>query len=163
MKALVLLTAIAILGAAVSAFAATSTTSAPRETVLYGHISSLKPKGNRFELRFDPGWWLTGYAAQQAKLADTGSKDVPNDYYIVEEGHRLLSYLVSASASVTVLTRHGTGPIPTTSITVAELAQIVKGRNPKHRALSEPKAGFWIRVGSKYPGLVLALDQQYQP
>jgi hypothetical protein len=163
MKALVLLTAIAILGAGVSAFAATSTTSAPRETALYGHISSLKPKGNRFELRFDPAWWLTGYAAQQAKLQDTGSKDVPNDYYIVEEGHRLVSYLVPASASVTILTRHGTGPIPTTSITVAELAQIVKGRNPKHRALTEPKAGFWIRVGSKYPGLVLALDQQYQP
>jgi hypothetical protein len=162
MKAL-LLTAIAVFGAAVTALAATSSTSAPREIVLYGHISSLRPKGNRFELRFDPAWWLTGYAAQRAKLQDTGSMDVPNDYYIVDESHRLLSYLVSPSASVTVLTRHGAGPIPTTTITVAELAQIVSGKNPKHRALTEPKAGFWIRVGSKYPGLVLALDQQYQP
>jgi hypothetical protein len=163
MKALLLLAAIAILGAAVTAFAATSSTPAPRESVLYGHISSLKPKGNRFELRFDPAWWLTGYAAQRAKLEDTGSKDVPNDYYVVDESHRLLSYLVSRSATVTVLTRHGGGPIPTTAITVAELAQIVSGKNPRHRALTEPKAGFWIHVGSKYPGLVLALDQQYQP
>jgi hypothetical protein len=46
---------------------------------------------------------------------------------------------------------------------VAELAQIVRGRNPKHRRLLEPKAGFWIQIGEKYPNPVVSLDQQYQP
>jgi hypothetical protein len=55
------------------------------------------------------------------------------------------------------------GPIGVTSISVAELAQIVRGKNPKHRRLLEPKAGFWILVGAKYPNPVLSLDQQYQP
>lgn len=131
----------------------------PGEVVLYAHIKSLTRKGSRFEVRFDPAWWLTGVTAQRAALADTGSSDVPNDYYIVEEGHRLLTYVVPANAHVTVLTGGTVG----TAISVSELAQIVKGKNPKHRALSEPKAGFWIRVGYKYPSPVLSLDQQYQP
>jgi hypothetical protein len=129
------------------------------QIVSYGHIKSLTRRGRRFEMRFDPAWWLTGFTAQRAKLADTGSSDVPNDYYIVEEGHRPLTYLVAPRAHVTVLT-NGTRA---TVIPVSELAQIVQGRNPKHRRLSEPKAGFWIRVGSKYPNPVLSLDQQYQP
>jgi hypothetical protein len=126
------------------------------ETLLYGHVKSLTRKGRRFELRFDPAWWLTGLTAQRAKLEDTGSSDVPNDYYIVEEGHRLLTYLVSPAARVTILTR-GT---PVTAISVSELAQIVKGKNPRHRPLFEPKAGFWIRVSID---TVRSLDQQYQP
>jgi hypothetical protein len=134
-----------------------------REVVVYGHIKSLTRVGGRFELRVDPALWLTGFTAQRAKLEDTGSSDVPNDYYIVDESRRLLTYLVPATAHVTVLTRHGSGPIPTTAITVAELAQIVRGKNPKHRQLTEPQAGFWIRVGYKYPNPALSLDQQYQP
>jgi hypothetical protein len=122
----------------------------------------MKRKGGRFELLFDPAWWLTGFAAEQAKLEDTGSSEVPNDYYIVDEGHRVLRYLVSPTAQVTVLTADTAGT-PLMSITVSELAQIVNGKNPKHRQLLEPKAGFWIRVGEKYPGLVLSLDQQFQP
>lgn len=129
------------------------------EVVLYGHIKSVTRTGRRFEMRFDPAWWLTGVTASRAKLEDTGSSDVPNDYYIVEEGHRLLTYVVPATAHVTVLTRGR----PVTAITVSELAQIVRGKNPKHRPLLEPKAGFWIRVGYRYPGRVLSLDQQYQP
>jgi hypothetical protein len=39
----------------------------------------------------------------------------------------------------------------------------VKGKNPKHRQLSEPKAGFWIRIGEKYPNPAVTLYQQYQP
>ena len=130
------------------------------QSTMYGHIKSLTRKGARFELRFDPAWWLTGVTASRAKLQDTGSSDVPNDYYIVEEGHRLLTYVLPATAHVTVLTGGGTNA---TSIPVAELAQIVKGKNPNHRRLSEPKAGFWIRISYKYPSAVLSLDQQYQP
>src|SRR5256714_379010 len=100
------------------------------ETTLYGHIKSLTRKGRRYELRFDPALWLTGATATRAKLEDTGSGDVPNDYYIVEEGHRLLTFLVPATAHVTVLV-HGTC---TTPITVAQLAK------------SLPSDGFCIRI-----------------
>jgi hypothetical protein len=114
------------------------------EFTLYGHIKSLKRKGARFELRFDPASWLTGVTAARAALEDTGSSDVPNDYYIREDGHRLLTYRVPATAPVTILTR-GTC---TTRTTPAKLAR------------SLPPAGFWIRVRGD---TVRSLDQQYQP
>jgi hypothetical protein len=166
--ALVLVGAVAILVAPVSstssrllaAPASPSAVAKSRESVLYGHIKRLTRKGRHFEMRFDPAWWLTGFTAQRAKLEDTGSSDVPNDYYIVEEGHRLLTFLVPAGAKVTVLTRQGVGSIPATAIPVSELAQIVKGRNPQHRRLTEPKAGFWISTGGD---TVSSLEQQYQP
>ena len=129
------------------------------ESVLYGHVKSLARTNGRFQLRFDPAWWLTGVAAERAKFEDTGSSEVPNDYYILEEGHRLLTYVVAGTARVTVLTRGR----PTTAIAVSELAQIVRGKNPNHRSLLEPKAGFWIRVSPGYPGWVVSLDQQFQP
>ena len=72
---------------------------------LYGHIKSLTPKGDHFEMRFDPAWFLSGVTASRAKLEDTGSSDVPNDNYVVEEGHRLLTYLVPATAGITVLSK----------------------------------------------------------
>jgi hypothetical protein len=131
----------------------------PGESVVYGHIASLVRRGRHFEMRLDPAWWLTGVTARRAKLEDTGSSDVPNDVYVVEEGHRLLTYVVPAAARVTVLTRGR----PTARIAVSELAEIVKGRNPKHRRLLEPKAGFWVRAGFRYPSPVLSLDQQFQP
>ena len=165
---LVLLTAVAIIVVAVSASsgllaaapASSSALAKQREVVLYGHVKSLTRKGARFELRFDPAWWLTGLTAERAALQDTGSTDVPNDYYIVEEGHRLLTFVVPTTAQVSVLTRHGVGSIPATTIPVSELAQIVKGKNPQHRQLMEPKAGFWIRVAAD---TVRSLEQQYQP
>jgi hypothetical protein len=168
---LLILTAVAALAAAVSGssrlLAASSSPSSaaatPRQVVLYGHIKSLTHKGHRFEMRFDPALLLTGFTAQRAKLEDTGSSEVPNDYYIVDETHRLLTYLVPATAHVSILTRHGRGPLGETPSSVSELAKIVLGKNPKHRQLLEPKAGFWIRIGNKYPNPVLALDQQYQP
>jgi hypothetical protein len=110
--ALVLVAAVAILVAPVAstssgllaAPASSSAIAKSRESVLYGHIKRLTRKGRHFEMRFDPAWWLTGFTAQRAKLEDTGSSDVPNDYYIVDEGHRLLTYLVPPAAHVTVLT-----------------------------------------------------------
>jgi hypothetical protein len=135
----------------------------PRVLVQYGHVKSIVRKGRRFELRFDPAFWLSGVTAQRAAVEDKAirpGEPVSNDYYIVDESHRLLTYLVPASAHVTVLTRHGAGPIPATAIPVSELAQLVAGKNPKHRQLTEPKAGFWIRVAAD---TVRSLDQQYQP
>lgn len=165
MKAsIVVLAAFVIAGAAVYASSGlwAAPASEPVESegrLVYGHIASLTPKGDGFEMQFDPAWWLNGETASRAALEDTGSSDVPNDYYIVEEGHRLLTYLVPETARVTVLTRG----VATTAIPVSELARIVSGENPEHRQLLEPKAGFWILVDYRYPSPVLSLDQQYQP
>ena len=114
------------------------------QIVLFGHIVSLKRNGARYEMRFDPALWLTGVTASRAKLEDTGSSDVPNDYYIRDLDHRLLSFHVPATAPVTVL-RRGTC---TTRTSVAALAR------------SASRAGFWIRVRND---VVQSLDQQYQP
>jgi hypothetical protein len=131
------------------------------QTTLFGHIASLARRQGRWEMRFDPALLLTGVTAERAALEDTGSPDVPNDSYTLEEGHRLLTYVVSPSATVTVLLQ-GLRPI---EIPVSELAQIVQGKNPRHRALFDRARGlgYWIRVGDKYPSPVLSLDQQYHP
>ena len=161
---LVILTAVAILVAALSAssrlsaaptasppvtksnctFASLPRAAAVGEQTLYGHIKSLTRKGHRFVLRFDPAWLLSGVTASRAALEDTGSSDVPNDTYTRDESHRLLTYLVPATAHVTVLI-HATC---STRTTVAKLAKSV------------PPAGFWIRVRID---TVRSLDQQFHP
>jgi len=173
---LVVLGAVAILVAAISVSLRISTAPAssadvakpsfygpPRELVLYGHIKSLVRKGGRFELRLDPAWWLGGATANRAAIDDKAiqpGESVPNDYYIREDGHRLLTYRVPATARATVLTFPG--GIQSTPITVSELAQIVKSKNPKRRPLFDRgnNLGFWIRVPTD---TVRSLDQQYQP
>jgi hypothetical protein len=125
------------------------------QMVLYGHIKSLARKSGRFEMRFDPAWWLTGVAAEAAAVEDGATspgQGVPNDYYIVDEGHRLLTYVVTPNAPVTIVT----GGAGHARSTVSELAQRLSGKNPSG-------FGFWIRVGDKYPNPVLSLDQQFQP
>jgi hypothetical protein len=139
-------------------------TSSESQSRQYGHIASLLQTGARFQLRFDPAQWLTGAAAERAAVAAKAiepGQPVPNDYFIVDDAHSVVSYAVPATARVTVLTRDGDPQkLGATSISVSELAQILSGKNPKHRRLTEPKAGFWLRIGS---GSVLSLDQQYQP
>jgi len=149
---------IVLLAALLASGALASSSSAPgKQQVLYGHVKSVTRVGSGFRLHFDPAWWLTGVAAENA----CGCKPVANDYYVVDESHRLLTFAVRKNATVTVLVRGGT--VSTATISVAELAQIVQGKNPQHRRLLEPKAGFWIRVLQTYPSPVVALDQQYQP
>lgn len=143
---------------------ATTGPGAPQEPVFYGHIKSLVRKGSRFELEFDPAWLLVGATAERAAVQDKvlePGEPVPNDSYTVEEGHRLLTFVVFPAAQVTVL---NTGLRPTT-IPVSELAQIISGKNPRHRSLFDRtnSSGFWIRVGSKYPNPAVSLDQQYHP
>jgi hypothetical protein len=133
----------------------------PRDIVFYGHVKSLKRAGSGFELRVDPALWLGGLTAQRAAVEDKAippGEPVPNDYYIRDEGHRLLTYRVPASARVTVLTYKG--GIRGKPISAAEYAALRAGRNPRHIRLFEPKAGFWIRVATD---TVRSLDQQYQP
>jgi hypothetical protein len=129
----------------------------------FGHISSLTRKGESYELRFDPAWFLSGITANTAAAEDgvvEPGEPVPNDNYRVEEGHRLLTYLVSPTAAVTVLTRQGDpANFGSTPITVDELAKLVAGGKPVE--LFEPlDTGVWIRVDVD---TVCAIDQQYQP
>jgi hypothetical protein len=131
------------------------------QQVLYGHIKSLGPRGGHLELRFDPAFLLSGLTATRAKLEDTGSGEVPNDTYTRDESHKLLTYLMSPTAHVTVLVNEQTKGISSTVIPVSELVQIVNGKNPKHRKLFEPlDSGIWIRVRID---TVRELDQQYKP
>jgi hypothetical protein len=158
--ALVILGAAAAVAAATAAFAGASADQGaiPRQQALYGHIRSVERVHGRYRLRFDPAWWLTALAAERA----CGCKPVPNDYYVVDESPRTLTFALRSDARARILIRTQ-GPVSTASISVGELAQIVKGRSPRHRHLLMPKAGFWIRVGNAYPSSILALDQQYQP
>jgi hypothetical protein len=130
---------------------------APGETVLFGHIKSLTRKGSGYVLRFDPALFLTGETANVAAAEDGAvppGEPVPNDNYVVDEGHRLFTYLVPSNAKVTVLTKSP----ESTPITVAELAQIVAGN---HKPLWEPiDTGFWLRARID---TVRSLDQQYHP
>jgi hypothetical protein len=133
----------------------------PGVQALYGHIRSLTRKGGRYELQLDPALWLGGVTANRAAVADKVIPQgdvVPNDYYVREEGHRVLTYLVPPNARATVLTH---GP-RSTRVAVSELAQIVKGKNPQRRALfdRENHLGYWVRVAID---TVRSLDQQYQP
>jgi hypothetical protein len=130
---------------------------APRELVEFGHIKSLERKGDSYELRFDPAWFLSGETANVAAAEDgkvEPGEPVPNDNYRLDEGHRLLTYIVPADARVTVLK---TSPTSAPS-TVSELAQIVKTGKPR---LWEPlETGVWIRVKID---TVQSIDQQYLP
>ena len=131
--------------------------------MLYGHIASLKAQGRRFVMRFDPAHWLGGVTANRAAVEDKvipPGDTVPNDYYVREDGHRLLTYLVPANARVTIVAySSGTGAFGSKRITVAELARL---RNKPFRPDEkfQRHLGFWIRVASD---TVRSLDQQYQP
>jgi hypothetical protein len=135
----------------------TVTTPPTAETVQYGFVESLIRKGTAYELRFDPAHFLGGETANAAAAEDGAvapGEPVPNDYYVVDEGHELLTYRVPADAKVTVVEL---GP-KSTPITVAELARIVAGdRKPPWMAL---RSGFWLRARID---TVRSLDQQYRP
>jgi hypothetical protein len=130
---------------------------APLERVEFGYVKSLTRKGDGYELRFDPATFLSGETANVAAAEDgkvEPGEPVPNDNYVVDEGHRLFTYLVPVDAKVTVLTESPDG----TPISVAELAQIVDG---DHKPLWEPiTTGFWLRYRID---TVSSLDQQYRP
>ena len=135
----------------------------PQERVEYGHITSLAREGDHYALQFDPALLLSGLTANRAAEEDGAvepGEPVPNDNYVVDEGHRTFTYVVPDKAKVTVLTRKGDpAGLGATPVTVAELAEIVHGSSDLE--LFEPLAtGVWITVDGD---TVRSLDQQYRP
>jgi len=132
----------------------------PGQIVQFGYVKSLTRKGDGFRMQFDPAWLLSGLTANTAAAQDgvvQPGEPVPNDNYILNEGHRLLTYKVAANAHVTVLTQGVTG----SPITVDQLAELASGKNPFPKPLFEPiTTGFWILVNID---TVRSLDQQYRP
>jgi hypothetical protein len=141
--------------------ASESTAAEQCENRTFGHISSLTREGEEYEMRFDPSLLTSGVTANTAAAEDgkvEPGEPVPNDNYEIDEGHRLLTYLVPEDAPVTVLTNDGTG-IMSTPVTVSDLAELLDGGTPV--ALFEPlSTGFWIRYRVD---TVCTLDQQYKP
>jgi hypothetical protein len=166
---------VAVAGVAIATAAVFATlylTRAPEERVvverpcgdrIFGHIASLERKNGRYEMRFDPAWFTSGVTANTAAAEDgvvEPGEPVPNDNYRIDEGHRLLTYLVAPTAHVTVLTRNGDpAGFGATSITVSELSQLVKGQKPVE-LFESLDTGVWIRV---HIDTACAIDQQYQP
>ena len=130
---------------------------------IFGHIKSLEPRGDHFEMRFDPAWFTSGVTANTAAAEDgavESGQPVPNDNYVIEEGHRLLMYVVPSGAHVTVLTRSGDpANFGATPITVAQLAQIVGG-GQQIKLFESLDTGVWIRV---HVDNACSIDQQYRP
>jgi hypothetical protein len=153
------------LGASTSSAAPSAPCGSGHPLTLFGHVKSLTPSGESYELRFDPAWFLSGVTANVAAAEDGAvepGQPVPNDNYVLEEGHRLLTYVVPDDARITVLTRTGTldtAGFPSAEITVADLARLVDGKQPVK--LAEPlDSGFWMRANVDK---VCSLEQQYRP
>jgi len=130
---------------------------APLENIQFGHIKSLTREGSDYELRFDPALFLSGETANVAAAEDGAvepGEPVPNDNFVVDEGHRLLTYRMRADADVTVV---GPGP-KSVPISVEELARIVAGdQKPRWMPL---ESGFWLHSRIDQ---ARSLDQQYRP
>jgi hypothetical protein len=167
--AVVLAGVAAVAVAAVGAFATlyltdgTDATTASCGDRSFGHVASLEREGAGYRLRFDPAWFTSGVTANEAAAQDgvvQPGEPVPNDNYRIEEGHRLLTYLVPADTPATVLTRDGDpAALGATPVTVEQLAKLVAGGKPVE--LSEPlDTGVWIRV---HVDTVCSIDQQYAP
>ena len=74
----------------------------------FGYIRSVSAAGPATTLAFDEAEFLKGKEAQQAAEEDgvvEPGEAVPNDYYIRDTDHLLLTYRVRSDARVTVLTR----------------------------------------------------------
>ena len=134
---------------------------APGVRVEYGHIESLTRKSGRWVMRFDPALMLSGVTANTAAAEDgvvAPGEPVPNDNYVVDESHRLYTYLVADDARITVLTRGG-DQLQFTPLTVVGLAAIVDGTSDLEQF--EPLdtgVRITIRVDT-----VRAVHQQYRP
>jgi hypothetical protein len=131
----------------------------------YGRIESLQRRGDRYELRFTPAWFLTGLTANVAQAEDQGTACAPstcppvaNDNYVIE-GARALTFILPAGAHGTVLGTGGSSGFRSRTIGAAQLAGLVAGTSSLK--LFEPlSSGVWILV---HVDTVRAFAQHYHP
>jgi len=133
----------------------------PARRVEFGHIVKLRREGAHWVMRFDPASIVSGRTANVAATEDgviAPGDVVPNDNYIRDSDHKLLTYVVASSANVRVLTRPG-DQYGQSTISVAELARILAGKSTIH--LFEPLAtGIWIDY---HVDTVSRIQQEYHP
>jgi len=135
----------------------------PKQLVQFGYVSSVTQKGRDYVLRFDPALWLEGQTANVAAAEDGAirpGESVPNDYWIRNPDHKLLTFKLPAGAHVTILVQ-----LQTTKVSVAQLATLLTSKVTRDCAgryvLRPPcRLGFWLRYQTD---TVKSLDQQYQP
>ena len=129
----------------------------------FGHIASLKQDGDGYWMRFDPAWFTSGVTANEAAARGRGGRArraVPNDNYRIEEGHRLLTYLVPADTGRDRAHAEGDPEsLGATAVTVDQLGQLVAGEAPVE-LFESLDTGVWIRVNID---TVCSIDQQYVP
>jgi hypothetical protein len=130
----------------------------PSQRTEFGHIVSLRQTGHDYTMRFDPALFLSGETANKTAAEDgvvEPGEPVPNDNYVLDESHRLLTYPVANDATVTVLTGGGVE----TKTTVAELAQALQRKGDA--TMWDPRTtGTWITTDVD---TVIAIRQQYHP
>jgi hypothetical protein len=136
----------------------------PAEQTFYGWIVSLRPAAGGYLLRFDPAFWLSGITANVAmaqavheRCAPAKCEPVPNDHFVLDEGHETLTFVLPASTRGTVL-RSGSN-IAGTPISAAGLAALV-AQGPRAKLFERLDSGIWLRV---HNDTVLAFAQQYRP
>jgi hypothetical protein len=157
---LVLVGAAALAGLALAATASLPLFSPPTQIDEFGYVDSVTAKGSGYVLRFDPALWLEGQTANVAAAEDGAinlGQSVPDDYWIRDPDHKLLTYKLPANAHVTVLVN-----LQTTKISVSNLAKLLKTSKPggPYELRGPGRRGFWLRYSID---TVKALDQQYQP
>jgi hypothetical protein len=137
------------------------------QLVFYGHIASLERSGRRYVLRLDPALPLLGVTGHEAAAEDLPPGVPPiAGYFGRDESHKLLTFRVPPWARATVITTRPPKGLRSTAVStrvsVAELAQLLKGRNPHRRPLlvSAGAFAYWVRVSVDQ---VRSLDAQYRP
>jgi hypothetical protein len=136
--------------------------SPPGRVDVFGYVTSVTPRGRDYRLRFDPAFFLTGLTATAAAVADGAigpGQALPNDYYVRNPEHSLLTFRLPADTHVTVLAN-----LMQTKISVAYLRKVLRAKRTtscgRFELVPPCRLGFWLRYSGD---TVLALDQQYQP
>jgi hypothetical protein len=133
----------------------------PAQRVEFGRIVKLRREGKHWVLRLDPAFIVSGRTANVA-AADDGviarGEVMPNDNYVRDEAHKLLSYVVANDANVRVLTRSA-GRNGQSTISVAQLAAILAGTS-RIRLFEPLSTGVWIQY---HVDTVSRIQQEYHP
>jgi hypothetical protein len=130
----------------------------------YGRVASIEPAKGGYFVHFDPASWLTGITANVAfaqslnqTCAPRACAPVPNDYFVVDDGHTQLTYFMPRTTSGTVLTRSLS--FPGTVVSADRLARLV-AQGTKAPLYEPLDSGVWLRL---HGDTITRFAQQYRP